>query len=176
MSEIDGKRLMEIGMKSTEQYTAGDFLYLLKVLPILQAEGQDGKIFFDALSEKFEELQALSTYPKLLLQAYLHPENVPVATENQNPLSLDPYPQRLVPLPGVIAAYLENNKKNPSAMISQLGKDFRNICINYTLTPAKQSLETFETFLGLLEVAIGEAVEHPFTPEQMKSLVKGADI
>jgi hypothetical protein len=167
----DIKRLPELD-KNPQEYTANDVLYILKLHA--KKDKNTAEIYYETLLYyKLQQLQHLSTYPKLLLQAYLHRGNVPVATENQNPLSLDAYPQRLVPLPDVIAAYLKNNKKNPSGMISQLGMDF-GIHSDDTPPPAKQS---FETFLDLLEVAIGEAVkvEHSFRPEQMESLVKGVD-
>ncbi|MFN9790851.1 MAG: hypothetical protein ACK53X_07165 [Holosporales bacterium] len=147
------ERLKQLVNKLNEEYTPEDLLDR-QAFKAKNDKSDEEEYYELRLSEKFKELQALSTYPKLLLQAYFHPENVPVATdenENQEFSIPDPYPQRLVPLPGVIAAYLEHNKK-PSAMISQLGLDFRNICINKTLTPAKQ--QSFETFLDLLEVLI----------------------
>jgi hypothetical protein len=168
----DIKRLPELN-KNPQKYTANDVLYILK-LQAKKDKNEEENYYETLLYYKLQQLQHLSTYPKLLLQAYLHPENVPVATdenENQGFSIPDPYPQRLVPLPDVIAAYLKNNKKNPSGMISQLGMDF-GIHSDDTPPPAKQS---FETFLDLLEVAIWEAVEHRFTPEQMESLVKGVD-
>jgi hypothetical protein len=160
-----------------KEYTANDVLDILK-LHVKKDKNEKENYYETVLYYKLQQLQHLSTYPKLLLQAYLHPENVPVTTdenENQKFSIPDPYPQRLVPLPDVIAAYLENNPQNPSGMISQLRMDFGEIRSDDTPTTAEQS---FETFLDLLEVAIEEAVKvgHSFSPEQMKSLVKGAGI
>ncbi|MFN7225910.1 MAG: hypothetical protein ACK5UY_01475 [Holosporales bacterium] len=175
----DIKRLPKLN-KNPQEYTANDVLYILK-LHAKKDKNEEENYYETLLYCKLQQLQHLRTYhkyPKLLLQAYFHPENVHVATdenENQGFSIPDPYPQRLVPLPGVIAAYLENNQQNPSGMISQLRMDFGEIRSDDTPTTAEQS---FETFLDLLEVAIEEAVKvgHSFSPEQMKSLVKGADI
>ncbi|MFN7754528.1 MAG: hypothetical protein ACK5O9_01630 [Holosporales bacterium] len=171
------ERLKQLAHKLNKEYTPEDLIDR-QAFKAKNDKSDEEEYYKLRLSEKFERLQALPAYPKLLLQAYLHPENVPVATDenkNQDFSIPDPYPQRLVPLPGVIAAYLENNQQNPSGMISQLRMDFGEIRSDDTPTTAEQS---FETFLDLLEVAIEEAVKvgHSFSPEQMKSLVKGAGI